>query len=77
MEQESIAEYFEGITDAVKNRSRGREVLIEVQKIYPLANPDSVLRAYRKLRSPKDKDFIAEGNWREYFRNNPPITKHS
>ena len=73
-----IADYFNSIREAVSSvltknpelavAGRGRQVLNEVQKIYPNINPDTCLRAYRQLRSPKKKDYIAEGNWREYFR---------
>lgn len=75
---QQLADYFNSITEAVssvfvkhpelKQVGRGREVLKEVQKIYPDVNPDTTLRAYRKLRSPKDKDFHKEQEWREFFR---------
>ena len=72
-----IAEYFNGVKDVVdsvytkhpelKCPSKGRQVLEEVKKILPYVNPDTVLRAARKLRSPKDKDYSKEREWREYF----------
>ena len=78
--ESNLKDYFNSIREAVgsvltKNpelntSGKGREVLVEMQKIYPNCNPDTILRAYRQLRSPKDKDFIAEGNWREYFKQN-------
>ena len=74
-----IAQYYNSIKEAVNSvlikhpelntSGKGKDVLVEMQKIYPDCNPDTILRAYRQLRSPKDKDYTAEGNWREYFKN--------
>ncbi len=73
-----IADYFNNIRETVKSvliknpelkvSGKGREVLIEVQKIFPNINPDTVLRASRQLRSPKDKDFHKEQEWRDFFK---------
>lgn len=75
---EEIAQYFNSIEEVVKSvfikypelkkAGKGRLVLQEVQKIFPYVNPDTVLRASRKLRNTKEKDFEKEQEWREFFR---------
>lgn len=76
---QELAEYFNSIEEAVKSvfikhpelrqAGKGRLVLQKVQEIYPYVNPDTVLRASRKLRSNKEKDFEKEQEWREFFKN--------